>query len=85
MHKKIWLFVTYVALSTEIDDPNTWFVDSRASMHMSYNKHWFENFHETNIGTNIYRGDDRAHEIKGHGDVPVKLPNGCVNLIQNMM
>jgi hypothetical protein len=72
-------------LSVETNDSNAWYVDSGASIHMSCNKDWFENYHETNNGANIYLGDDRSHQVKGYGDVPMTLPNGCVKQIHNVM
>jgi hypothetical protein len=66
--KNLRLFISDVALSTEIDDSNAWYVDSGVSIHMSCNKDWFENYHETNNGANIYLGDDRSHQVKGYGD-----------------
>ena len=52
---------------------------------MSCNNNWFENYHETNNGANIYLGDDHSHQFKGYGDVLVTLPNGCVKQIHNVM
>jgi hypothetical protein len=69
--KNLKLFVSNVVLSAEMDDVNTWFVDSGASIHMTCNKDWYENFKEISNGGNIYLGDDRAHQIKGYGDIPV--------------
>jgi hypothetical protein len=79
------LFVSNVALSAETDDSDAWFVDSRASVHMTCNKMWYTNFKETQNGANIYLGDDRAYQIKGYGDIPVTLPNGIVRHIQNVV
>lgn len=61
--KNFRLYVIYVSLSNKIYDQNTWFVYFGAPTYMSYNRHWFQNFWETNNGTNIYLGDDHLHEI----------------------
>jgi hypothetical protein len=53
--------VSNVALSIEIDDSDAWFLDSRASVHMTCNKMWYTDFKETQNGANIYLGDDCAH------------------------
>jgi hypothetical protein len=42
--RDIRLFVSNAALSTETDDSDAWFVDSRASVHMPCNKLWYTNF-----------------------------------------
>jgi len=83
--KNLILFISNFALSIETDDSNAWFVDYGASIHISCNKDWFENYHETNNGANIYLRDDRSHQLKGYGDAYVTLPNGCVKQIQNVM
>jgi hypothetical protein len=83
--KNLILFISNVALSTKRNDSNAWYVDSGASIHMPCNKDWFENYHETNNGVNIYLGDDHLHQVKGYGDVPMKLPNGCVKQMDNVM
>ena len=48
------LFISEATLSSETYDSNAWFIDSGASIHMSCNKDWFENYEETNNGVNIY-------------------------------
>jgi hypothetical protein len=52
---------------------------------MTCHKDWFVNYHEKTNGAKIYLGDDRCHEIKGHGDVCVTLPSGHVKQIKNVM
>jgi hypothetical protein len=74
-----------LALSAETDDIDAWFVDSRASVHMTCNKLWYTNFKETHNGASIYLGDDRAHQIKGYRDIPVTLLNGTVRHIRNVV
>jgi len=83
--KNLKLFVSNAALSAEIDDVNAWYVDSGASIHMTCNRDWYQTFKETSNGSNIYLGDDRAYQIKGHGDILVTLPNGSDRLIQNVV
>jgi hypothetical protein len=79
------LFVSNAALSAEMDDSDAWFVDSGASIHRTCNKNWYANFKETQNGASIYLGDDRAHQIKGYGDIPVTLSNGTVHHIRNVV
>jgi hypothetical protein len=69
----------------ETDDVDAWFVDSRASIHMTCNKNWYTNFKETHIGAHIYLGDDRSYQIKGYRDFLVTLPNGIVRHIRNVV
>eukprot|EP00253_Pinus_taeda_P029456 PITA_29456 len=64
---------------------DTLFVDSGASIHMTRNKQWFEDFKETSSGANIYLGDDIGNQIKDYGNIPVVLPNGNIRHIHNVM
>ena len=59
--RDIRLFVSNAALSAETNDSDAWFVDFRASIHMTCNKKWFTNFKEKQNGASIYLGDDHAH------------------------
>ena len=71
--------------SDENDEASTWFLDSRASTHMTGNRQWFENFKETSSGSKIYLGDDRGYQIKRYGNLHVIFPNGNIRHIQNEM
>jgi hypothetical protein len=77
--------VSNATLSAETDDSDAWFVDSGASVHRTCNKNWYANFKETQNGVSIYLGDDRAHQVKGYGDIPVTLSNGTVHHIHNVV
>ena len=61
-----------VVMSAEMDDNNVWCVDFGASIHLTCNKDQYEKFKEVSNGRNIYLGDNRAHHIKGYGDILVK-------------
>jgi hypothetical protein len=78
-------FDSNTALSTETDDIDAWFVDSRESIHMNCNKNWYANFKETHNGAIIYLGDDHAHQIKGYREIPVTLLNGTIRYIHNVL
>lgn len=73
------------ALSTESDEAEIWFVDSRAFIHRTSNRRWFENFKETSCGGNIYLGDDIGYQIKVYGNIYVVLPHGNIRRNQNVM
>lgn len=79
------LSLSNVSPSTKTDGTNAWFVESSASIHMSSNKIWLENYHEIDNGANIYLGDERLHPIKGYGDISMTFPNGGIKKIQNVM
>lgn len=80
------LFTVDCALSaTRGDDDNTWYVDSGASSHMTGKKEYFEFLEESACGSKIYFGDDSGYEIKGCGDIPVKLPSGDIKHLKNVL
>jgi len=83
--KNIRLIISDDALFVETYDSNAWFVGFGVSIHLSCSKHWFENFHETNNGANIYLWGDLSQQIKGFGNVFVTLLNGCIKQIHNVM
>ena len=74
--KNLKLFISGVALSVENDDNNASFIDSGASLHMSCNKDWFDEYHENIDGTYVFLGDNRSLKVQGYGVIGVNLPNG---------
>jgi hypothetical protein len=52
--RNLKLFISKVALSIETNDESAWLIDSRASTHMSCNKEWFDEYHESTDETRIY-------------------------------
>jgi len=79
------LSLSNVALSTETNDVNAWFVDSGTSIHMTCNKNWYTHFKETHNGAHIYPGDHRSYQIKRYGDIPVTLSNVTFRHIRNVV
>ena len=83
--KNLKLFVSNAALSVENDDKNAWFIDSGASLHMSCNKEWFDEYHENIDGTYVFLRDNRSLKVQGYGVIGVNLPNGQEKQIHNVM
>ena len=79
------MLVSDVALSIETDDVNAWFIDSSESLHMSFNKFWFDEYHENIYGTCVYLGDNRSLQVQGYGIIGVMLPNGKERQIHDVM
>ena len=52
---------------------------------MTGKKECFENLEESTYGSKIYLGDDIGYEIRGYGDIPVKLPNGKISHLKNVL
>eukprot|EP00253_Pinus_taeda_P003783 PITA_03783 len=67
------------------DEDNIWYVDSGPSSHMTGKKDCFEFLEESACGSKIYLGDDSGFEIKGCGDIPVKLPSGDIKHLKNVL
>eukprot|EP00253_Pinus_taeda_P021576 PITA_21576 len=72
------------ALTTSNED-EIWYVDSGASSHMTGNKEFFDSLEEIINGSKIYLGDDNGYQIKGHGVISVKLPNGKISHLSNVL
>eukprot|EP00253_Pinus_taeda_P004307 PITA_04307 len=72
------------ALTTSNED-DIWYVDSGASSHMTGNKEFFDSLEEVINGSKIYLGDDNVYQIKGHGVISVKLPNGKISHLSNVL
>lgn len=74
--KNLKLFVFYATLSVGNDDKNAWFIDSGASLIMSCNKEWFDEYHENIDGTYVCLGDNKSLKVQGYGVIDVNFPNG---------
>ena len=80
------LFTVDCSLSiSKGDEDNIWYVNSSASSHMTSKKDCFEFLEETASGSKIYLGDENMYEIKGYGDIPVKLPSGDIKHLKNVL
>eukprot|EP00253_Pinus_taeda_P026363 PITA_26363 len=80
------LFTVDCALSaSKEDEDNIWYVDSGASSHMTGKRDCFEFLEESACGSKIYLRDDSGYEIKGCGDIPVKLPSGDIKHLRNVL
>eukprot|EP00253_Pinus_taeda_P014991 PITA_14991 len=78
------LFTVDCALSASNED-DIWYVDSKASSHMTRKKEFFDNLEESTNGSKNYLGDDSGYEIKGYGEIPVKLSNGKISHLKNVL
>eukprot|EP00253_Pinus_taeda_P022914 PITA_22914 len=78
------LFTVDCALTASNED-DIWYVDSGASSHMTGNKEFFDSLEEVINGSKIYLGDDNGYQIKGHGVISVKLPNGKISHLSNVL
>ena len=52
---------------------------------MTGKKECFEFLEESACGSKIYLGDDSGYEIKGYGDIPVRLPSGDIKHLKNVL
>eukprot|EP00253_Pinus_taeda_P010156 PITA_10156 len=67
------------------NEDNIWYVDSGASSHMTGKKEFFDSLEESTYRSKIYLGDDSGYEIKGYGVIPVKLTNGKISHLKNVL
>lgn len=83
--KKLKLFLSNVALSTETNDETAWFIDSGASAYMTCNNEWYDKYYEKTNGTHIQLGDNRSHKVQGYEVISVYLPNRQMRQIHDVM
>lgn len=60
---------------TQGNSSDTWYIDSRASQHMAYNKNFFNNLEESK-GARLFPVDDSSHAIEGIGSISMKGNDG---------
>ncbi|KAG0600944.1 hypothetical protein M758_11G072700 [Ceratodon purpureus] len=77
----------YVVVSKNQGHVNsTWYLDSGATQHMCHQKEGFINYTKRQDDQVVYLGDDStSYMIEGHGDVNVKLTNGKVKYIPDVL
>ena len=56
--------------SNALNPEDVWFVDSRASNHMTSHKEWFRELREQEQPVYVETGDDTTHPIRHIGNVP---------------
>ena len=55
----------------EIDDKDSWILDSGASRHISCRRDWFQEFTPV-VSEFVYLGDERELEVEGRGTIVIK-------------
>ncbi len=56
-----------------VSDKNVWYVDFRASNHMTSHGEWFKDIKDLKTPSFVETGDDTAHPIAQIGKVPCKM------------
>jgi hypothetical protein len=72
-------------LSVKVDKDSTWYVNIGATQHMSFDKKSFISYEEWNKGHVVYLGDNSTQSIHGQGEVTIKLNNGDIREITNVL
>ena len=55
---------------------DVWYVDSRASNHMTYHKNWLNELHASKKPSYVKTGDNTLHPIEHVGKVPLSMHDG---------
>lgn len=65
-------------------DKDVWLIDTGASYHMTPHRHWFCEYEQYN-GGDVLLGDDTAVQIVGRGRVKLRMSDGMVKTIPDVM
>ena len=68
---------TVAECSQRCNEELTWYVDSRASNHMTGHKNLFESLREQEIPGYIQTGDNTTHQIEHVEDIPLWEEKDC--------
>lgn len=64
---------------------NTSYLDTRVTQHMSCDKKSFVTYNKWEKGKLMFLGDNTTHQIIGQGDVSMKLNNGQIKEMGNVL
>lgn len=78
--KDMYVATTYMAQSNK----DIWFVDTCASYHMIAYRHWFCEYEEYNSG-DVMLGDDLTIQIIGRDKVKLRMSNGTIKTLSDVM
>jgi hypothetical protein len=78
------LFTIMCASSNNIVDQNVWYLDSRATQHMTPERDWFRGYIPLLTQEMMYLGDNTIHKFEGHGYVGIKFFGGVIKYLQKV-
>ena len=64
------------ATTHDVDTNDVWYVDSRASNHMTHHKNWFNKLHALEKPSCVETCDDMLHPVEHVGKVPLSMHDG---------
>ncbi|MCO5581900.1 hypothetical protein L7F22_035789 [Adiantum nelumboides] len=68
------LYATFIG--APYTSANMWFLDTRATHHMTYHLEWLKNLTSLSIPLEVSFGDDSTQPAQAYGDVKITLPEG---------
>jgi len=74
-----------VAMVIEGGNDNISYLDTRVTQHMSHDKESFVTYNKWEKGQLMFLGDNTTHQIIGQGDVSIKLNNGQIKKMGNVL
>jgi len=64
---------------------NTSYLNTRVTQHVSHDKKSFVTYNKWEKGRLMFLGDNTTHQIIGQGDVSIKLNNGQIKEMGNVL
>ncbi len=68
-----------------VSNKNVWYVDYRASNHMTSHGKWFKNAKDLKTPRFVETGDDTTHPITQIGKVPLSMQNGQTKYLKDVL
>ncbi len=73
------------ASTNNIVDKNVWYLDSKATQHMTPQRDWFKGYIPFLSQEMVYLVDNTFHKFKGHGYVATKFFGGVIKYSQKVL
>jgi len=74
-----------MVLAVEDTSSGKWYLDFRATQHMTSHFEWFVSYTKKFTKDKVYMGDNSSHDIEGRGTAMITLHSGEARTIENVL
>jgi len=79
------LFTIVCAFTNNIVEQNVWYVDLRATQHLTPQRDWFRGYIPFLTQEMVYISDNTFHKVEGPGSVGIKFLGGMIKYLQKIL